>query len=181
LASYTVDALEPTPILKESVPGSGGLCGSSFLNRIFASYLDDKFEGFPRWDDDCKNEALRVFENDIKPAFTGRDTDNRSIRLRGLPDNARRGIKDGWLEIAMNDLREKIFDPVIHEIRQLVDDQIKKTKKHANPRKVLLAGGFGRNEYLRHMLQQFVGKNMKVVQVEERYCRYAIGLPDEYN
>lgn len=170
LASYTVDAVKP-PILKELVPGTGRLCGSTFLNRIFAKYLDERFEGCQYWNEDCKEVALKAFEDTIKRELTGEETDSRSIKIRGLPDMPRRGVKDGWLEIPLEDLKEKIFQPVMKDILELLDAQIKATREHANPRKLILAGGFGRNEYLRKRIQRSFGNNIEVMQLDERYCK----------
>lgn len=49
LISYTVIALKPLHITEAS-PGSGSLCGSSFLNRIFQKVLKDRFESDSTWD-----------------------------------------------------------------------------------------------------------------------------------
>ena len=57
LISYTVSALKPILKITEASPGSGSLCGSTFLNRIFQKFLRDKFENDPTWDEDVLEEV----------------------------------------------------------------------------------------------------------------------------
>lgn len=52
LISYTVSELRPILKIVEASPGSGMLCGSSFLNRIFQRFLETKLSGEPNWDAD---------------------------------------------------------------------------------------------------------------------------------
>lgn len=62
LISYTVSALKPALRITEAAPGSGSLCGSTFLNRIFHKFLEDKLGNDPNWDDDVLEEAMQRFE-----------------------------------------------------------------------------------------------------------------------
>lgn len=47
------------PMLKimEASPGSGSLCGSTFLNRIFQKVIQDKLGNDAAWDDDVLEEV----------------------------------------------------------------------------------------------------------------------------
>ncbi len=57
LISYTVSALKPKLQIAEASPGSGSLCGSSFLNRIFQNFLENKLGRQPGWDQDVLEEV----------------------------------------------------------------------------------------------------------------------------
>lgn len=57
LISYTVTALKPLLQITEASPGSGSLCGSSFLDRNFQKFLKDRFESDPTWDEDVLEEV----------------------------------------------------------------------------------------------------------------------------
>lgn len=59
LISYTVSELRPILKIFEASPGSGLLCGSSFLNRIFQRFLETKLSGEPNWDADVLEEVDR--------------------------------------------------------------------------------------------------------------------------
>ena len=57
LISYKVEALRPMLKIKETSPGSGSLCGSSFLNRIFQNFLRDKLGKEDEWDEEILEEV----------------------------------------------------------------------------------------------------------------------------
>lgn len=57
LISYTVSELRPVLHIVEATPGSGMLCGSSFLNRIFQSHLESKFVHQRGWDEEVLEEV----------------------------------------------------------------------------------------------------------------------------
>lgn len=57
LISYTVSALKPILKLDEAAPGIGACCGSTFLNRKFAEYLENKFGDNEDWDEEVLDEV----------------------------------------------------------------------------------------------------------------------------
>ena len=57
LISYTVTALKPLLKVLEASPGSGGLCGSTYLNRAFQEYLTAKLQNNSGWEDDVMEEV----------------------------------------------------------------------------------------------------------------------------
>ncbi|KAL1962682.1 hypothetical protein VTN77DRAFT_9316 [Rasamsonia byssochlamydoides] len=161
LVSYTVAALKPIPVLYEAASGSGELCGSIFLNRIFAQLLKDRFENYPNWDKTYQADALKAFEDDIKKNFMGDTTQRYIIPARGL-HKPELGIRRGNLEISGQDIRD-IFEQVIPKIIALVKGQIRDTQKPVKA--VLLAGGFGLSDYLRERIQDAVGEHVEVRKV----------------
>ena len=60
LISYTVTTLEPQLEITEATAGTGMLCGSTFLNRGFEKFLEDKLGKEVGWDKDVLDE-VRVF------------------------------------------------------------------------------------------------------------------------
>ena len=63
LISYTVKALKPILKVEEASPGSGSLCGSSFLNRRFREFLQQKYSEQPGWDDDVLEDVRYQYLN----------------------------------------------------------------------------------------------------------------------
>ena len=61
LISYTVSQLRPTLKITEATLGTGTLCGSSFLNRIFHNFLKDKLGNEIGWDEDVVEEVCECF------------------------------------------------------------------------------------------------------------------------
>ena len=57
LISYKVLALRPKLKIVEASPGSGDLCGSSFLDRMFQDFIERKLGGEPEWDEDNLEEV----------------------------------------------------------------------------------------------------------------------------
>lgn len=65
MISYTIEQLEPTLQVKEAASGSGGLCGSTFLNRRFQEYLLFKLGQEEGFDQDTLNDAMNKFDEDV--------------------------------------------------------------------------------------------------------------------
>lgn len=57
LITYKVSSLKPILKLAEASPGSGSLCGASFLNRGFQEYLEEKLGNLPEWDTEVMEEV----------------------------------------------------------------------------------------------------------------------------
>ena len=69
LISYTVKKLKPKLEITEAVPGTGSLCGSTFLNRRFEIFLEENLGRLPGWDKDVLGEVRQ-----IKRTSTGHST-----------------------------------------------------------------------------------------------------------
>jgi molecular chaperone DnaK (HSP70) len=63
LISYTITQLYPILKVKEAASGTGGLCGSTFLNRRFGEFLTNKLENVDGWDDELLAEAMERFDS----------------------------------------------------------------------------------------------------------------------
>jgi hypothetical protein len=167
LVSYTISKLEPIPKLVEAARGEGGLCGSIFLNRIFAKYLDNKLGRYEEWDEEYQADALKCFEEDIKKNFSGDVNETLLFPARGL-NRPELGIWKHKLRISGQDVKD-VFDRVIEHIIPLVTEQIRKTANAQRPvTAVLMAGGFGSSRYLQARIQQAVGTHIRVRQVPNK-------------
>ena len=173
LVSYTVKSLKPTTLV-EAAEGSGGLCGSSFLNRAFEAYLDKKFDNIRRfYDAGYKTQVMQYFETSIKPLYGGQTNDPYRIPVRGLglsdDENDRLRIVNERLLVPHSDL-EPIFKEVVREVITLVEEQITSTKKKV--RSVVLVGGFGESPYLRTKLKAHlkdVQRGVQLIRINEGY------------
>jgi hypothetical protein len=168
LISYTITALKPVPEFEEAVPGSGGLCGSSFLNRIFAKYMRDKFGSHSEWSEDALAPVMEYFESE-KRKFQGDPNDEFTIPVSAIEDSPPFIVK-GILRLSSEEVSKSIFDPVINEIVKLVKDQIRATEEvQKTVKAILLVGGFGENIYLHNRLRAEVGRDIKVMGGLHRY------------
>lgn len=114
-------------------------------------------------------EATRIFEERIKPNFTGIGRE-KTIKLQGLRESRHHGIESNLLVLTDEELRKNVFDKVIYKIEGLVRDQINNT--HGPVTAVLLAGGFGKNPYLKKRLERIdtvIRNRIKVQLIENRY------------
>ncbi|KAL8865022.1 MAG: hypothetical protein Q9198_009511, partial [Flavoplaca austrocitrina] len=79
LVSYRIMALKPVLKVVEVTPGKGGLCGSTFLNRRFTAFLRQKLGTHPEFRENMLEEAIKKFENEIKPQFTGSNDEEYDV------------------------------------------------------------------------------------------------------
>ena len=58
LITYKIASLKPILKVAEASPGSGSLCGASFLNRGFQEFLEKKLGNETGWDDEVLEEVV---------------------------------------------------------------------------------------------------------------------------
>lgn len=58
LITYTVSSLKPILKLSEATPGTGSMCGASFLNRRFQELMESRFGGQSGWEDEVMEEVI---------------------------------------------------------------------------------------------------------------------------
>ncbi|PWW76350.1 actin-like ATPase domain-containing protein [Tuber magnatum] len=155
--SYTIARKSPKLEVAECVGGTGAVCGSTVLNERFEELVRDRI-GLPRFDK-MKHEArlymVKEFNDSLKRNFTdSEDEDIFTCPIPGATDDSTAGIEDGMFVIYRDEMR-KIFDPVVQEIVQLVQQQVKEVEKTktCQVKALVLVGGFGESEYLRSRLQ----------------------------
>ena len=83
-----------------------------------------------------------------------------------MRENIKRGIKRGKFRITGADVRD-IFDPIVDEIIDLIDGQIKATKTKIKA--VLLVGGLGQNTYVRNCVRNALQPHIEVLQSPNGY------------
>lgn len=165
LISYRITALSPLLQVEEVAAGSGGLCGSTFLNTAFEEYMTSILKDEEGYDRDVIGEAVNHFDTVVKPQYMplGPDshTESFSIPVPGLANNPRLGIRKGKWHMSLSAVDE-IIDPIIKEVISLVRGQIEATNDAVS--KVILVGGFGQNRYLAHALRFACGDRVEILQ-----------------
>jgi len=163
LISYTITSLKPILEVQEATPGTGALCGSTFLNMRFAKFLRAKLGKADGFDDEVLGDAMERFEKTVKRQFTlnARDDDTYTIPVGGLANNKELGINRGRYALKASDLRV-IFEPVVQEVVKLVKDQISASKVAIKA--VLLVGGFGASNYLKERLRGAIDQSVQIMQ-----------------
>ncbi|KAL8670828.1 MAG: hypothetical protein Q9168_004647, partial [Polycauliona sp. 1 TL-2023] len=155
LISYKVTGLKPTLKVQEVVPGRGKKCGSTFLNRRFEAFIEDKLGNHPCWQEDMLEEAANRFDG-IKRQYDGSKTSMYDVPVPTFPDSPEYDVRRARYTLKGSDLHN-IFEPVIEDVLGLVRQQIEATRAAKSTVKaILLVGGFGENGYLFQRLQQSV-------------------------
>lgn len=153
LITFSITALKPHLRLKEEAAGTGGLCGSTYLNKRFEKFLTSKLSSFDGWGADTLEEAMKRFETVAKRTFTGDHDSEFMIPVPGLADNVQSGVRRGRIRMTGKEM-ESLFLPVLEKVCVLVKDQVDTSRKKVKC--IFLVGGFGQNPFLRqHLLHSF--------------------------
>ncbi|CAH0039431.1 unnamed protein product [Clonostachys solani] len=156
-----VDKLE----LKEVTEGTGGRCGSSMLNKRFRRHLkqthSDKY-----WSDERLVSALNEFES-FKKDFSPR---GEPITLKM---HSSLGLRRNRYTMPQDEMKTKIFDPIIKDIICLVKEQI--SMAGGGVTAVVLVGGFGQSRYLKSKVRDATGSGTQVLQPEDGWVAVVKG------
>lgn len=158
LIAYKVTSLYPL-LVEESAVGTGGLCGSAFLDFRFEEYVKERL-GFKRFNEMKRKKpktwtmGLRYFEEFVKRTFNEDESGDINIPMPGLPDDEAAGVDSGFLVMDAAQV-SKIFEPVINQVIELVQGQVDAvTAKHGTVGGIILVGGFGQSNHLYTKLKQ---------------------------
>lgn len=169
LISYTIirrGSNGTNPQIAEASPGSGGLCGSSFLDRGFNSWLTRRFEDCPDWNSQYQTQALAKWESEVKRDFKG-DSKSYVFQVPGMKDNPGLGVHRGRLTVPGSTVKQ-IFRPVVDKILSLVRGQLSTVRQNGFTLKaIFMAGGFGNNDYLKDRISRAVGPMIEVDKMKD--------------
>jgi len=186
LISYEITAVEPRLCVKECVIGTGGLCGSTSLNRRFEALIKKRVgeTEYANMSSIARGNTMRHFDDYLKPTFlppeysdlnTFEDEDDfdevasYNCPLPGVADSPSKGIYKGHLILTVDEMKG-VFEPTFTKITKLVQEQVLAAEKKAakNVTGVLLVGGFGSSPYLyKHLsakIKSTEGNDVKILQ-----------------
>ncbi|KAH8196314.1 hypothetical protein TruAng_009526 [Truncatella angustata] len=152
LIAYKIVSLKPLRV-EESAVGTGGLCGSAFLNYRFEEHVRSRL-GVSRFDEMKMKKGktwqmgLRYFEEFVKRNFNEEEYQEVNVPFPGLPDDEDAGLDSGFLVLTAAQIKE-IFEPVVKEVCDLVQGQVNTVRsKGGIVSGIVLVGGFGQSDYL---------------------------------
>ncbi|KAF2228275.1 putative hsp70 family protein [Elsinoe ampelina] len=164
LITYEVNNVSPLRF-SEVVPGTGGMCGATFLNIRFVGLLRSKmgsqaFEEMKRERPMSLRNAEDWFEDGPKKDFNPQDTSDEYdaeeffVPVPGVEDDLARGIQGGFLTITSAEVAS-IFRPLIDETIGLIEDQRNKAATQGKKAlTVILVGGFCMSQYLHDCIRR---------------------------
>ncbi|KAK4455025.1 hypothetical protein QBC34DRAFT_289334 [Podospora aff. communis PSN243] len=157
LIAYKIVSLKPLQV-EESAVGTGGLCGSAFLNYRFEEHVKNRL-GHSRFNEmkikkgKTWQMGLRYFEEFVKRNFNEDEHSEVNVPFPGLPDDEAIGLDSGFLVMTAEQIKE-IFDPVVKEVCDLVQGQVESLRaKGGIVSGIILVGGFGQSDYLYRRLK----------------------------
>ncbi|KAK5690192.1 hypothetical protein LTR97_012380 [Elasticomyces elasticus] len=158
LIAYKVTQLNPLRV-EESAVGTGGLCGSAFLNYRFQDHVKSRI-GAERYETMREKKpktwqmGLRYFEEFVKRNFNEEEHAEVNVPFPGLPDDEEAGLDSGFLIMSAEQVKT-IFEPVIAHVVELVEGQVNAIRsKGGLVSGIILVGGFGQSNYLYTRLKQ---------------------------
>jgi len=158
LIAYKVTQLYPLRV-EESAVGTGGLCGSAFLNYRFEDHVkarigEERYEHMREKKPKTWNMGLRYFEEFVKRNFNEDEHSEVNVPFPGLPDDEEAGLESGFLIMSAAQVKS-IFEPIVSQVIELVEGQVQAIReKDGVVRGVILVGGFGQSNYLYMRLKQ---------------------------
>ncbi|KFA47821.1 hypothetical protein S40293_06413 [Stachybotrys chartarum IBT 40293] len=164
LISYEVTRVDKLE-LKEVTEGTGGRCGSSMLNMRFRRHLKQT-HGEKHWTDDRLVLALNEFES-FKKDFSPK---GEPLTLRVAPSL---GLRRNRYSMSQDEMKSKIFDPIMKDIICLVKEQISMVGD--NVAAIVLVGGFGQSRYLKSRIKEAVAGGIDVLQPENGWAAVVKG------
>lgn len=162
LIAYRIRGLNPLRV-EESVVGTGGLCGSAFLNYRFEDFVRgrlgrERFEAMRGKKGKTWNMGLRYFEEFVKRNFDDEDEEQEvNVPFPGLPDDEEVGLESGFLTMNAEQVKG-ILDPVVKEVIELVEGQVDTIRaKAGHVAAIVLVGGFGQSNYMYKRMKAHFG------------------------
>lgn len=150
---------------KETTKGIGKSCGSTFVDRKMRKLLRSKLK---RVVNNIPQQALEAmmesFVDIMKPSFDGQDSLFLHVPMSlGLTQHTDPsiGLDDGVLRFSAEELKERVFEPVIKNVLELLHEQRAQTH---NLKAIFTVGGFGASQYLHQRISEEFGRfGIKVI------------------
>ncbi|KAI0282749.1 hypothetical protein BGY98DRAFT_953377 [Russula aff. rugulosa BPL654] len=151
LAVYQILGQLATLEIAEMCARSGANCGSLFLDLRFRELVRTLLADHPAHLDAASLAYfMHSFSETDKLAYRGEVDDHSTFNFTCFnvedPDDPRVGLVNGELSIPGNLLRHEVFDPVVNQALELIEEQMKNVNQRIDA--LLLVGGFSGSGYL---------------------------------
>jgi len=152
--------------IAEMCARSGANCGSIFLDLRFRELVKTLLSDHPAHLDAASLAYfMHSFSETDKLAYMGESDDDNMFHFTTFnvedPHDPSVGLINGELAIPGNLLRREVFDPVVSEVLQLIEEQSRKIDQTIDA--LLLVGGFAGSEYLFKRVENQFGSRIKVI------------------
>ncbi|KAG0243097.1 Heat shock 70 kDa protein 12A [Actinomortierella wolfii] len=170
LIVYDVTLTDKGRNLSEVTKGHGATCGSMFVDLNFGDLLSQKFQSQgANIQDDIIVRMVKTFAFELKPHFDGSNEIYLELPLDlqvyHIKDPETIGIDEGVMLFEASELKEKVFDPVVKQVLDLIQGQLDSA---TNCSAIFLVGGFGSSAYLLKRVKQAFGSTVKTISAPYR-------------
>ncbi|KAI7890071.1 uncharacterized protein EV154DRAFT_422635 [Mucor mucedo] len=160
------DTSTTDPMICQIGDGIGDTCGSTYLDVRFKDYLADFYSKFgvnidrenvPL--DDVMRDFVANHKLDFMPNFQGDSCYDINLPGKGIinltrDSTYRMANGNKTLKMRNQDMKEKIFDPIVNRIFDLIDDQLDQADKiGCRIDAILMVGGFSQSRYLQQRIK----------------------------
>ncbi|KAL0091365.1 hypothetical protein F4703DRAFT_1791296 [Phycomyces blakesleeanus] len=143
LATFEIDKSTGKNGLREITMGSGSLCGSSFLDVLFAKLLKERLSNL------TENQVTTfILTNDF--SYKKLTFDNkRDLDVLGYynEEGPEYGIKEITVSFSRYQICEEVFEPVVCQVIELIENQLGQLGSRRLD-VMFITGGFGQSPYL---------------------------------
>ncbi|KAG5735573.1 Heat shock 70 kDa protein 12B [Termitomyces sp. T112] len=166
LAVYKITGLMANLEIAEMCARSGANCGSLFLDLRFRELVKALLAEHPAHLDPASLAYfMHSFSETEKLSYAGISDDHNMFHFTCFnvedPHDPSVGLINGQLSIPGSLLRREVFDPVVGEVLQLVEDQIQRVDQRIDA--LLLVGGFAGSEYLKQRIEERFSSRIRVI------------------
>jgi len=166
LAIYQILGQLESLEIAEMCARSGANCGSLFLDLRFRELVRMLLADHPAHLDAASLAYfMHAFSETDKLAYRGEDDDNYMFNFTCFnvedPEDPRVGLVNGELSIPGKLLREQVFDPVVDQAVELIENQMRRINRRIDA--LLLVGGFSGCGYLFKRVEDQFGSRVKVI------------------
>ncbi|KIY62877.1 actin-like ATPase domain-containing protein [Cylindrobasidium torrendii FP15055 ss-10] len=152
--------------IAEIAARSGANCGSLFLDLRFRELVKTLLEDHPAHLDPASlANFMHSFSESDKLDYRGPVDDDAMFHFTCFnvedPTDPSVGLIDGQLTIPGNLLRREVFDPVIEQVLEMIEEQTRKVHQRIDA--LLLVGGFAGSEYLKLRVEERFSSRISVI------------------
>lgn len=166
LAVYRIIGTLANLEIAEMAARSGANCGSLFLDLRFRELVKTLLENHPvHLDPPSLANFMHSFSETDKLEYRGKADDDTYFHFTCFnvedPDDPSVGLENGQLAIPGHVLRREVFAPVVDQVLQLLEDQLRKLDRGVDA--LLLVGGFAGSQYLKECVQEQFSSRIRVI------------------
>ncbi|KAH7882185.1 actin-like ATPase domain-containing protein [Phlebopus sp. FC_14] len=166
LAVYKIIGQMTNLEIAEMCARSGANCGSLFLDLRFRELVKTLLADHPAHLDVASLAYfMHSFSQTDKLAFRGEIDDDTYFHFTCFnvqdPHDSSVGLINGELAIPGNLIRREVFDPVVNQVLEMIEEQSRKIEQRIDA--LLLVGGFAGSEYLFKKVEEKFSSKIKVI------------------